>query len=149
MHIQRIPLKPIDISHVNSDFDEAYLEFYRIRHLRPTFTVHVFFNDVCPEEFNKDDDSYATSFSVFGHPVCTGSVGHCSSDVEIRRFDHRPSKHMVHAFRRSPVSLRLKQWIDEGNKELPLSLLAVSHEEWPNKGEKNLLVLDAIQLVTC
>lgn len=91
-------------------FTRADLEFYRINHFRPSYTVDIFFND---PDIDLDADtsrgSYAGSFSVFAHPRCAGGAGHCDVPTTRRRFDDRPSHPLTRAFKRVVVTDALKR----------------------------------------
>jgi len=133
-----------------SNFDQAYLEFYGVNHLRPSYTAWIFFQSEIPKEVTPDYKGYAGTLAVFGHSDCWGDKNHCHGDDGLRRFDSRPSHPMTRAFKRVPVAHALKQYLElkPESKLLDICIYAYSRSEWPNKGENSLLCCKGIQLVT-
>lgn len=147
MIIEKHVLGPIPIPS-NENFDVAELEFYGINHFRPSYSARVFFNDkkVSKAVCDIDRESYAGGFSIFGHATCAGDAGHCCVPSTQRRFDTRPSHPLTKAFKRIDISQALMRVIEEGAKELTVTILA-SCEEDEFEG-KHLLDLQGVQLVT-
>jgi hypothetical protein len=105
---------PVDVE-ITPGFTRADLEFYRINHFRPSFTVWIFLNDpkVTVGNASVDRPSFAGSFSIFGHQRCVGDEGHCEVHTEARRFDDRPSHPLTRAFKRVIVTDALRRCVPE------------------------------------
>jgi hypothetical protein len=59
-------------------FDRADLVFYGVDHSGPSFEARVFLNQPDADaSADRDDPSFAGSFTVFGHGGCAGDAGHC------------------------------------------------------------------------
>jgi len=129
-------------------FNEAYLEFYGLNHLRPSFIAWVFFTNQLPKKVTSKSRGGAGSFGLFGHSECWGETGHCHGPDGLRRFDSRPSHPMTTAFKRVPVSHALKKKIESGSEKLDVWVYAFSREVWPNREERSLISCKSIQLVT-
>ena len=73
-------------------FQRADLIFYGVDHSGPSFEARVYFNDPEVDESTaRDADSFAGSFTVFGHGGCAGDEGHCEVPQGPRDpFDRRP-----------------------------------------------------------
>ena len=73
-------------------FERADLVFYGVDHSGPSFEARVFLNDRGADaSTDRDDPSFAGSFTVFGHGGCAGDVGHCDVPTGPRDpFDRRP-----------------------------------------------------------
>ena len=134
---------------VVSEFKRADLEFYGINHFRPSYTVHVFFNDkrVDVKTCNESKESYAGRFSILGHPQCVGDDGHCDMPTDHRRFDDRPSHPLTPAFRRIIVTDALRK-AAKSSDTLTITLLISSSGEAKKKNGKKLFDFVSAQLVT-
>lgn len=133
---------PEDPHYVRAD-----LEFFSINHFRPSFTVHLFFNDDTVDETNYQEDrpTRAGSFSIFGHDVCTGDEGHCAGEGPWRRFDRRPSHPLTRAFKRVTVTDALREAVAEW-EDLVITAVVVAV---PSEMEyERLLECEGVQLVT-
>ena len=129
-------------------FTRADLEVFGINTFRPSYTVHVFFND--PKVTNlreiEKHPGYAGRFSVFGHPQCVGDDMHCHVPLTTRRFDDRPSHPLTPGFRRVVVTEALRAAVSKG-KRLTITLVACTTA---NKNEIEgdyLLETSGLQLV--
>ncbi len=145
---QRYKLDPIPLSQIRSTFSEAYLEFYGIDHLRPSYTAWIYFSKRLPKKVTPRSRGYAGTLAVFGHSQCWGSEGHCCNSELIRRFDSRPSRPMTRAFKRVPVAHRLKKHLEAGNDFLEVCIYAYTREPWPEREGRSLLCCRGVQLVT-
>lgn len=146
---QRFTLPTIDLASVRErPFKEAYLEFYGLNHLRPSFTAWVFFNAKLPKKVTPKSKGFAGTFALFGHPDCWGSKGHCHGPDGLRRFDSRPSHPMTPAFKRVPVTHALQHYLKGSKKALDISIYAYSRESWDNQNGRSLICCDGIQLTT-
>ena len=130
------------------EFDKARLEIYGINHFRPSYSVRVFFNDkkVNKNTCTDDRESYAGTFSIFGHAQCAGDDGHCHVPTGQRRFDTRPSHPLTRAFKRIDVTQALKRVINDNADELTITVF-VAAENVEFEG-KHLLDIQGMQLVT-
>jgi hypothetical protein len=137
-----IPLK------VPGRLSRADLEFYRIDHFRPSYVADVFFNDPDVELANADRDrqSYAGSFAIFGHHRCVGDEGHCDAHREIRRFDDRPSNPLTRAFKRVVVTDALRRVAEA--EELTITVIATAAPDDEEESAKPLLSFEGLQLAT-
>lgn len=133
----------------NKDFVRADLEFYGINHFRPSYHAKIFFNDpdITVSNANSARDSYAGSFSIFGHPTCYGSEGHCEIMNHTRRFDDRPSHPLTRAFKRVSVTEALRKVVEQEVSQLNVSIV-VNCEGEPENEKTPLLDFQSIQLVT-
>jgi hypothetical protein len=144
--IQIVDFGPVALPD-RGDYVRADLEFFSIDHFRPSFSVHLFFNDETVDETSYLDDrpSFAGRFSIFGHDVCTGDEGHCDAHRGLRRFDRRPSHPLTRAFKRVTVTNALREvqreWED-------LVVTAVVAAEPSDERYERLLDCAGVQLVT-
>ena len=147
---QRYKLPTISLSenNISPNFKEAFLEFYGIDHLRPTYTAWIFFNATLPKKVTPRSRGFAGSFAVFGHAECWGDIGHCHGNDGIGRFDTRPSHPMTPAFKRVPVSHALNRKLNSNAKKLDIWVYAFTREKWINQGDKSLIRCNGLQLVT-
>lgn len=132
---------------VVEEFSRADLEFYGINHYRPSYTVHVYFNDkrVPTDDVDEERASYAGSFSVFGHAKCAGDDDHCIVPPGQRRFDDRPSHPLTKAFKRVVVTDALQRAVDAGER-LSVTLVAFADAE-ADEVDGKLLDFEGMQLV--
>ena len=74
------------------EFQRADLIFYGVDHSGPSFEARVYFNDdQADESTDREPQSFAGSFTVFGHAGCAGDEGHCDVPSGPRdAFDRRP-----------------------------------------------------------
>lgn len=82
----------------SGSFARADLIFYGVEHRGPSFEARIFFDfDGTPDENTpRESDSFAGSFTVFGHAGCAGDAGHCEVPTGPRDpFDRRPPHHLV------------------------------------------------------
>ena len=94
-----------------TDVARADLELYGIDHFCPSYTALVFLNagKVPTDELTDAHESYAGSFSIFGHQRCSGDEGHCTTHLHLRRFDDRPSHPLTRAFKRVVITDALRR----------------------------------------
>jgi hypothetical protein len=125
----------------------ADLEFYGINHFRPSFTALIFFNDAEVDEnsASADRESFAGSFSIFGHQRCSGSEGHCEVHPYARRFDDRPSHPLTRAFKRVVVTPAVQR---VGRKRLTITVIAASDPGEEADFDGPLLDSQGMQLTT-
>jgi hypothetical protein len=138
------------IAHATTDaLARADLEFYRINHYRPSFTVLIFFNDpkVTARNASRERPSYAGNFSIFGHQRCVGSEGHCEVHVAARRFDDRPSHPLTRAFKRVTVTDALRRATAE-SESVTITLVAVADPNADVEFDGPLLDFEGLQLTT-
>lgn len=130
-------------------YTRADLEIYGINTFRPSYTVHVFFNDPSVKDLDKPEEraTYAGRLSVFGHPRCVGDEGHCHVPDSIRRFDTRPSHPLTRAFRRVIVTEALRTAIEAG-RELTITFLAGADADKNDIEGKYLFSFKGLQIVT-
>jgi hypothetical protein len=127
------------------DFRRADLEIYRINHFRPSFTTHVYLNAPDTDDLEVTHESYAGSFSIFGHQRCVGDDGHCEIHDHIRRFDDRPSHPLTRAFKRVVITEPLRRALQGGEGQLTITLLVVAPAE---ESAEPLLEYEALQIST-
>lgn len=134
---------------ISRPFTRADLEVYGINTFRPSYTVHVFFDDPKMENPKEPEKhpGYAGRFSVFGHPQCVGDDMHCHVDVTARRFDDRPSHPLTPAFRRVIVTDALRTAIT-GGRRITVTLLASTTASKSDIEGDHLLEISGLQLVT-
>jgi len=92
--MDRFVSQPVDNPARDSQaaFQRADLVFYGVDHSGPSFEARIHFNDTEIGELTaRDVESFAGSFTVFGHAGCAGDVGHCDVPSNPRDvFDRRP-----------------------------------------------------------
>ena len=127
-------LGPVPIPE-SPEFSRADLEIYGIDHFSPSYTARVFINASAPSsgELTADHESYAGSFSIFGHQRCSGDEGHCTVHDHLRRFDDRPSHPLTRAFKRVVITDALRRVQDAGSATLTLTLVITALAEEPIK----------------
>ncbi|QUJ66657.1 hypothetical protein KDD30_10855 [Photobacterium sp. GJ3] len=146
---QRYQLPAIDLSRLKTQrFSEAYLEFYGLNHLRPTYTAWIFFASKLPKKVTPESRGFAGTLSLFGHSECWGASGHCHGPDGIRRFDSRPSHPMTPAFKRVPVTHALLKALKSDQTTLSIWIYAFSRETWRDQGDRSLVCCHGVQLVT-
>ena len=130
-------------------YTRADLEIYRINTFRPSYTVHVFFNDTKIHDLDhpEEHESYVGRFSVFGHPECVGDDGHCHVPATTRRFDERPSHPLTPAFRRVVITDGLRR-AAEADSKLTITFLAGTDAEESDFDGKYLVSFEGLQIVT-
>ena len=138
----------VSIDNISPHFNEVYLEFYGINHLRPSYTAWIFFLNKLPKKVTPKSKGFAGTFAIFAHSECWGDVGHCHGDDGLRRFDTRPSHPMTRAFKRVPITHAFKKYLDSGRTSLDICIYAYSRMDWPNQGDSSLLCCKGLQLVT-
>ncbi len=74
------------------EFERADVIFYGVDHSGPSFEARVYFNDdQVDQSTGRGRQSFAGSFTVFGHAGCAGDEGHCDVPKGPRdAFDRRP-----------------------------------------------------------
>ena len=132
------------------EFKRAHLEIYGIDHFRPSYLSLIFFNDtdVTCDNASPERESFAGSFTVFGHSTCYGDEGHCSSKEELRRFDLRRSHPLTKAIKRVNVTEALRREI-KNNSKIDITIVAITYDEEDTTEARNSLFdCEGIQLVT-
>ena len=134
---------------ISEPFTRADLEVYSINTFRPSYVVHVIFNDtkVANLENIEEHPGYGGRFSVFGHPQCVGDDMHCHVPLTTRRFDDRPSHPLTPAFRRVVVTEALRLAVSKG-KRLTITLVASATANKKDIEGDYLLETSGLQLVT-
>lgn len=130
-------------------FSRADIEFYGVDAKKPSYTALIFINDpdISIEDATEDRDSFAGTFSVFGHANCAGDEGHCAPPVEKRRFDDRPSSPLTPAFRRVSITQALRDGA-LASEALQVTLIATTGDAALDEEFEPLLDFKAAQLVT-
>lgn len=124
-HRERHRVGPVQLPDITA-FPRADLEVYGINHFRPSFTVHVYLNAPDTDELDPAQESYAGSFSIFGHQRCAGDEGHCEVHEHLRRFDDRPSHPLTRAFKRVIVTDALRRVVDSGTREVTVTFVLLT-----------------------
>ncbi len=145
---QRHHIPNVSIEGISLDFKEAYLEFYGINHLRPSYTAWVFFSNRLPKKVSTASRGFAGALYVFGHSECWGDQGHCHGVDGLRRFDSRPSNPMTRAFKRVPVGGALKRELKLKKSTVDLSIFVFSKYDWNRAEDNSLLCCQGMQIVT-
>jgi hypothetical protein len=131
---ERRTVGPVELAeHV--DFARADLEVYGVNHFRPSYTAHVYLNAPDTDELEPGHESYAGSFSIFGHGRCYGSEGHCEAHAELRRFDDRPSHPLTRAFKRVVITEALRRALQTGTRQLTVTFIVIAPDEDLPAGE--------------
>ena len=130
----------------HTDFSRADLELYGINHFRPSYTVHVYLNAPDADDLDPTGDSYAGSFSIFGHQRCYGSEGHCEVHDHLRRFDDRPSHPLTRAFKRVVITEALRRVLQSGTREVTITFDVIAPAEAP--ADEPVLDLQGLQIAT-
>lgn len=107
-----------------AQFQRADLVFYGVDHSGPSFEARVYFNqDGVDVSTPRDADSFAGSFTVFGHSGCAGDAGHCDVPTQPRDpFDRRSLHHLTRQTKTVIVTDALRRVSDA---ELLISVIAV------------------------
>jgi hypothetical protein len=102
----------------------ADLVFYGVDHSGPSFEARVYFNqDSLDVSTPRDADTFAGSFTVFGHAGCAGDAGHCDVPTHPRDpFDRRPPHHLTRQTKTVIVTDALRR---VSETELTISVIAV------------------------
>jgi hypothetical protein len=102
----------------------ADLVFYGVDHSGPSFEARVYFNqDSLDVSTPRDADTFAGSFTVFGHDGCAGDAGHCDVPTHPRDpFDRRPPHHLTRQTKTVIVTDALRRL---SGTELTISVIAV------------------------
>jgi hypothetical protein len=105
-------------------FQRADLVFYGVDHAGPSFEARIHFNNTDIDESTpRDADSFAGSFTVFGHSGCAGDFGHCDVPANPRdAFDRRPPHPMTPQTKTVIVTEALRRTSDT---KLVISVIAV------------------------
>jgi hypothetical protein len=146
-HRERRDFGPVELSE-HLDFSRADLEIYGINHFRPSYTAHVYLNAPASGELEVSHDSYAGSFSIFGHGRCYGSEGHCEAHSHIRRFDDRPSHPLTRAFKRVVITEALRRTLQTGTRQLTVTFVVVAPDEDLPPGREPVLDFQGLQVTT-
>jgi hypothetical protein len=133
-HRERHVVGPVELPD-HADFARADLEVYGINHFRPSYTCHVYLNAPKTDDLATSHESYAGSFSIFGHQRCSGSEGHCDVHEALRRFDDRPSHPLTRAFKRVVITDALRRTLETGAKHLTITFVVVAPAEDLSPGE--------------
>lgn len=144
-HRERRTAGPVELPD-GVDFTRADLEIYGINHFRPSFTVHVYLNAPDTDELDPEDDSYAGSFSIFGHQRCSGDEGHCDVHRHLRRFDDRPSHPLTRAFKRVIVTEPLRRVLQAGACRVTITFVVLT--AGPVTEGEQLLDYQGLQIAT-
>jgi hypothetical protein len=107
-----------------AEFQRADLVFYGVDHSGPSFEARVYFNQEAVDASTpRDADSFAGSFTVFGHGGCAGDAGHCDVPTHPRDpFDRRPPHALTRQTKTVIVTAALRRISDP---ELTISVIAV------------------------
>jgi hypothetical protein len=125
---QQLTSEPVQLPD-HLDFTRADLEIYGINHFRPSYTTHVYLNAPQMDDLAATHESYAGSFSIFGHQRCSGSDGHCEVHEHLRRFDDRPSHPLTRAFKRVVITEPLRRAMQAGNQRLAITFVATAIDD--------------------
>ncbi|MGH3620828.1 MAG: hypothetical protein ACRDQ5_03435 [Sciscionella sp.] len=135
-------------------FRRADLDFHGVDHSRSSFTARLFFNQPDADASTPTDDEhgYAGSFHIFGHGGCAGDAGHCETPTERRPYDLRPEHPLTGVTKRVVVTEPLRRALQQGGKELALTVVPVLREELvASYGEtltSDVLHFDRVDLLT-
>jgi hypothetical protein len=98
LNVRQFTSPPISNPGRSGRFARSDLIFYGVEHRGPSYEARIFFDfDGVPDEHTpRESESFAGSFTVFGHAGCAGDVGHCDVPAGPRDpFDRRPPHHLV------------------------------------------------------
>ena len=137
---------PVDL-HEQTEFARADLELFGINHFRPSYTAHVYLNAPEQGELQPTQDTYAGSFSIFGHGRCSGDEGHCEVHQQLRRFDDRPSHPLTRAFKRVVITDALRRALQTGTTRVTITVDVVAPADGAPANEP-LLDLQGLQITT-
>jgi hypothetical protein len=143
-HREQRRVGPVELPEV-TDFTRADLEIYGMNHFRPSFTVHVYLNAPDTNDLDPSHESYAGSFSIFGHQRCSGDEGHCEVHDHLRRFDDRPSHPLTRAFKRVIVTDALRRVL-QTTREVTLTFVVLTAGPVPER--EQLLDYQGLQIAT-
>jgi hypothetical protein len=146
IHRERRVFGPVDLRG-HTDFGRADLEIFGVNHFRPSFTAHVYVNAPAAAELEPTLDSYAGSFSIFGHQRCSGGEGHCEVHQQLRRFDDRPSHPLTRAFKRVVITDALRRALQAGTTEVTITFDVVAPAD-AAPGDEPLLEFQGLQIAS-
>ncbi len=141
------PVVGFALGQLESDFEEAELQFHNVKHPRNSFEMRVFLNqpDADASTETNNNSNYAGSLYFFGHGECAGDEGHCDPDrVRRGKFDLRPPSHVAPFTLYLDTTECIRNLADEG--EVTVRLVAVDSDG--NQLEDPGTDFDAIALVT-
>lgn len=106
----------LDLTHLESRFSRADLEFLGVDHSGPTFETRVFFNNAEADEDSPTtaDTGFVGSFHVFGHGGCYGDEGHCEVPTARQPYDLRPAHPLVPITMTLTVTEALSPIVEKG-----------------------------------
>jgi hypothetical protein len=127
-------------------FERADLVFYGVDHSGPSFEARVFLNDRAADaSTDRDDPSFAGSFTVFGHAGCAGDVGHCDVPTGPRDpFDRRPPHALTPQTKTVIVTEALRRVTD---RDLVVTIVAVAPGA-DGPAESDALQFESFRLLT-
>ena len=141
----------IGVKHLAPEtFKKAHLEIYGVDHFRPSYRCLIFFDDteITCNNASRDRESYAGSFTIFGHSTCYGDEGHCNLKEGQRRFDLRRSHPLTKAMKRVDVTDALRRVAKYADK-IDIVIVAITYdEENTTEPEGYLFSCEGLQLVT-
>lgn len=141
------PVVGFALGQLESDFEEAELQFHNVKHPRNSFEMRVFLNqpDADASTETNNNSNYAGSLYFFGHGECAGDEGHCDPGrVRRGKFDLRPPSHVAPFTFYLDTTECIRNLADEG--EVTVRLVAVDSDG--NQLEDPGTDFDAIALVT-
>lgn len=136
---------PIELPSAEEPFARADLIFYGLDHSSHSYEGRVFLNTPdADEQASREYDGYAGSFWIFGHGGCFGDVGHCDLPNREDPFDFRPAHQLEPAFRVLTVTGAIEQLIQDGAREVTVTVVAHVGEGRANE----VLAFDTVRLAT-
>ncbi len=127
-------------------FGRADLVFYGVDHSGPSFEARVFLNQPDADaSADRDDPSFAGSFTVFGHGGCAGDAGHCEVPTgPPDPFDLRPQHALTPQTKTVIVTDALRRVTDPA---LVITIVAVAPSA-DGPAESDALQFESFRLLT-
>jgi tyrosinase len=144
--VQRFVSQPLTVPHHEHSYYRADLEFEGLERLGSSYIGHVFLGNPDADQATQrtPENGYAARFTVFGHSVCFGDVGHCEVSGRVSPFDRNPPHPLT------PVNITVEitdalRRVDA--PEAPVTVLAVSADPEDAK-RQDILRFERLTLVT-
>jgi hypothetical protein len=145
--MQRFVSKPLRVPHYeHAPFYRADLELEGLERFGSSFIGHVFLDNPEADAATalKPENGYAGKFTVFGHAVCFGDVGHCDVPERVSPFDRR----LEHPLTPINVSVEITDALNRARKQrVTVTVLAFS-SNLEDERKQDVLRFQRLTLIT-
>jgi tyrosinase len=144
--MQRFVSEPLTVPRHESPYYRADLEFEGLERFGASYIGLVFLGNPEADETTPldPDKGYAARFTVFGHAVCFGDVGHCDVTERVSLFDRNPE----HPLTPVNITVQITKALERvETPDVPVTVLAFSSN--PEDAERqDILRFSRLTLVT-